>query len=111
MSELTLDIDGQLLRFTAGNTAAATVQWPPTRLASQVKVLTSPASTPMMFEGTWALFRMFDRFEVQATGQSERFQVVMNIDGKRARLEVMASSALNPFRLREIQQFRCPGAL
>jgi type VI secretion system protein ImpL len=48
---------------------------------------------------------------VQASGQSERFQVVMNIDGKKARLEVIASSAFNPFRLREIQQFRCPGSL
>ncbi len=111
MSELTLDIDGQVLRFTAGNTASSTVQWPPVRLASQVKLQTNPAGTPMVFEGTWALFRMFDRFDVQSTGQSERFQVVMNLDGKKARLEVMASSALNPFRLREIQQFRCPGSL
>ncbi|HET6787802.1 MAG TPA: type VI secretion IcmF C-terminal domain-containing protein, partial [Aquabacterium sp.] len=111
LKELSLDIDGQVIKFVPGNTAAATVQWPPVRLASQVKVMTLPASSPLMFEGTWALFRLFDRFDVQSTGQSERFQVLMNIDGKRARLEVIASSAFNPFRLREIQQFRCPGAL
>ena len=35
----------------------------------------------------------------------------MNLDGKRARLEVTASSVFNPFRLREMQQFRCPAAL
>jgi type VI secretion system protein ImpL len=54
---------------------------------------------------------MFDRFEVQTSPQPERFQVVLNLDGKKARLEVIASSAFNPFRLREMQQFRCPGAL
>jgi len=111
MSEMTIDIDGQAMRFVPGNTSAFTVNWPPSKLASQVKVVTVPSSTPMVFDGTWALFRMFDRFEVQTTGQSERFQVVMNIEGKRARIEVIASSALNPFRLREIQQFRCPGSL
>ena len=54
---------------------------------------------------------MFDRFEVLPSAQPERFQVVLNLDGKKAKLEVIASSAFNPFRLREIQQFRCPGSL
>jgi len=111
LKELSLDIDGQVIKFVPGNTTAATIQWPPVRLASQVRVSTVPASTPQVFEGTWALFRLFDRFEVLPSAQSERFQVVMNLDGKRARLEVIASSAFNPFRLREMQQFRCPGAL
>jgi type VI secretion system protein ImpL len=111
LKELTLDVDGQLIKFTPGNTAASTIQWPPTRLASQVKVITVPAGTPQTFDGTWALFRLFDRYEVQSTGQSERFIVVMNLDGKKAKLEVTASSAFNPFRLREMQQFRCPSSL
>ncbi len=111
LKELNIDIDGTVIKFTPGNTAASTVNWPPVRLASQVKVSTVPAGNTQVFDGTWALFRLFDRFEVQPSGQPERFQVVMNLDGKKARLEVIASSAFNPFRLREIQQFRCPGAL
>jgi type VI secretion system protein ImpL len=35
----------------------------------------------------------------------------MVIDGKKARFEVIANSVFNPFRLKEIQQFRCPGSL
>ncbi len=111
IKELDLDIDGQVIKFLPGNTAASTVQWPPTRLASQVKLSTVPAGSTLVFEGSWALFRLFDRFEVQTSPQPERFQVVLNLDGKKARLEVIASSAFNPFRLREMQQFRCPGAL
>lgn len=111
LKEMVLDIDGQPLKFVAGNTTPVTVQWPSARVASQIRLSTTPAGTPLVFDGPWALFRMFDRFEVQPTAQPERFTVAMNLDGKRARLEVTASSVFNPFRLREMQQFRCPGSL
>lgn len=111
LKELQLDIDGQIIKFQPGNTTPATVQWPPTRLASQIRLTTVPAGTPQVFDGTWALFRLFDRFEIKHSPQPERFQVIINADGRKARLEVIAGSAFNPFRLREIQQFRCPGAL
>jgi type VI secretion system protein ImpL len=54
---------------------------------------------------------LFDRFDVQTTAQPEKFSVTLNLDGKRVRLEVIANSVMNPFRMREIQQFRCPAAL
>lgn len=111
LKEITLDIDGQVQKFSAGNTTPITVSWPSTRVASQIKLATNPPGTPLTFDGPWALFRLFDRFEVQPTAQPERFVVAMNLDGKRARLEVTAGSAFNPFRLREVQQFRCPGSL
>ena len=111
LKEITLDIDGVATKFTAGNTTPVTVQWPSARVASQIKLSSTPGTTVMTFDGPWALFRMFDRFEVQPTAQPERFTVAMNLDGRRARLEVTASSVFNPFRLREIQQFRCPGSL
>jgi len=111
LKEIALDIDGVVTKFVAGNTTPATVQWPSARVASQIKVTGSPGTTTLTFDGPWALFRMFDRFEVQPTAQPERFTVAMSLDGRRARLEVTASSVFNPFRLREIQQFRCPGSL
>jgi type VI secretion system protein ImpL len=111
LKEVMLDIDGQALKFVAGNTTPTTVTWPSARVASQIKLSTNPAGTPLTFDGPWALFRLFDRFDVQPTAQPERFTVVMNLDGKRTRLEVTASSVFNPFRLKEMQQFRCPGSL
>ena len=110
LQEIDLDIDGQVLKLTP-NGPPVTVQWPSTRVASQIKLSTVPAGTPLTFEGSWALFRLFDRFDVQATAQPERFVVPLVLDGKRARLEVTSSSVFNPFRLREVQQFRCPGSL
>jgi type VI secretion system protein ImpL len=111
LKEIVLDIDGQALKFVAGNTTPVTVNWPSARVASQIKLSTNPAGTPILFDGPWALFRLFDRFDVQPTAQPERFTVALNLDGKRARLEVTASSVFNPFRLKEMQQFRCPGSL
>ena len=112
LKELTLDIDGQATRFVAGNATPATLTWPGRGVGSQIKLTTVPAgATAMAFEGPWALFRMFDRFEIQPSGRPERFTVVMNLDGRHAKLEVTASSVFNPFRMREILDFRCPGAL
>jgi type VI secretion system protein ImpL len=65
----------------------------------------------MVFEGPWALFRLIGQFEVQPSAQPERFVVVINQEGRQAKLEVIAASALNPLRLREMAAFRCPQAL
>ncbi len=110
LKEIGIDVGGGLgVRFASGNTAPQAVQF--NGVSQQVKVLTNPPGTPLLFDGPWALFRMFDRFELQPGAQPERFTVAMNLDGKRARMEVNANSVFNPFRLREIQNFRCPGNL
>ncbi|TAL19322.1 MAG: type VI secretion system membrane subunit TssM [Aquabacterium sp.] len=111
MKDLTIDIDGTQLKYTLGNTQAQTVNWPSQRVASQIKVTTSGGGTGLSFDGPWALFRLFDRFEVQPSSQPERFVVIVTVDGKRARLEVIANSAINPLRMREVAQFRCPDSL
>jgi type VI secretion system protein ImpL len=54
---------------------------------------------------------MIGQSEVQASPQPERFTVLLNVDGHKAKLEVISASALNPLRLREMQAFRCPEAL
>jgi type VI secretion system protein ImpL len=107
--ELVLDVDGQALKFVAGNTAAQTFTWPGARVASQIKL--SMGGAPQLFEGPWALFRMIGQHEVQASPQPERFTVVINLEGRKAKLEVIAASALNPLRLREMQAFSCPAGL
>ena len=107
--ELVLDVDGQSMKFAAGNTAAQTFAWPSARVASQIKL--SLGGTPQLFEGPWALFRMIGQNEVQASPHPERFTVLVNVEGRKAKLEVISASALNPLRLREMQAFRCPEAL
>jgi type VI secretion system protein ImpL len=54
---------------------------------------------------------MFDRAQINSTAQPEKFIVTFNIEGRKARFEVVTSSVQNPFRLRELDQFHCPGRL
>jgi len=42
------------------------------------------------------------------TPQAERFLVTFNINGRKAQFQLITSSVQNPFRLRELEQFRCP---
>jgi type VI secretion system protein ImpL len=110
LKDLTLDIDGQAQKLALG-APSVILTAPSPRNASQLRLTTNLGGAPLQFEGPWALFRLFDRFEVQPTAQAEKIVVVMNFDGKRARLEVTAGSVFNPFRMREVQQFRCPSSL
>jgi len=112
LKELVLDIDGQVQKLTSGGPPVS-ITWPSQRLASQIKLSTGlgNAGTLAMFEGPWALFRMIDRFEILPSAVPEKFTLVMNLDGKRARVDVIAASVFNPFQMREVKQFRCPAAL
>ncbi|MDR5806860.1 type VI secretion system membrane subunit TssM [Caballeronia sp. LZ019] len=111
----TLDIDGQILTYAHGPQVPATVQWPGARGSGRVSLqLTPPPSngaSNLVFEGPWALFRMFDRVDVQPTGQPERFVVTFDIEGRKARFEVTANSVENPFRLADLRAFSCPERL
>ncbi len=112
LKELDIDVDGQVQKLTPGG-PSITVNWPSQRVASVIRLSTGlgSAGPQVSTEGPWALFRLFDRFQVQPSSVPEKFSVILNLDGKRARLEVLAASVFNPFQMREIKQFRCPAAL
>ena len=112
LKELIFDIDGQVQKLTSSGPSIS-IAWPSARLASVIRMTTGLGSAGplVMTEGPWALFRLFERFTIEPGGVPEKFSVIMNLDGKRARLEVIAASVFNPFQLREIKQFRCPAAL
>ncbi len=112
LKELVLDVDGQVSKLSAGGQSVA-ISWPSQRVAVQIKLSTGlgDAGPKALFEGPWALFRLFDRYEVQPSAAPEKFSLVMNLDGKKAKVDVIAASVFNPFQMKEVKQFRCPAAL
>ena len=64
-----------------------------------------------MFEGPWALFRMFARAQIEQGSQPEKFRASFTIDDRRIQFDVTTASVQNPFRLNELQAFRCPTGL
>ncbi|WP_233888771.1 type VI secretion system membrane subunit TssM [Paraburkholderia flagellata] len=113
--QLALDVDGQVLTYAHGPQVATTIQWPGTRGSGRVSLQLTPpptsSATNLMFEGPWALFRMFDRLEIEPTQQPERFFVTFDVEGRKARFEVTANSVENPFRLADLHAFSCPAQL
>jgi type VI secretion system protein ImpL len=114
ITQFVLDVYGQVVRYSHGPQIPASVQWPGPRGSQQVRVQLTPASTGasgLVTEGPWALFRLFDRLQLEPGAVPERFRATFNIDGRRATFELTTSSVRNPFRLRELEEFSCPSRL
>ena len=115
ITQFILDVDGQLVKYSHGPQVPISVQWPGPRGSSQVRLQISTASAGVMsgqvFEGPWALFRMFDRVKIQQSTQPEKFFVTFNIDGQKVKFEIITNSVQNPFRLHELEQFSCPSRI
>ncbi len=115
ITQFILDIDGQLVKYSHGPQVPISIQWPGPRGSTQVRLQISPAQqqgvSGQVFEGPWALFRMFDNVQINPSPQPEKFSAIFNINGKIAQFEVTTSSVQNPFRLQELKEFRCPSKL
>ena len=112
LREITIDIDGQIVRYAHGPQIPAAVQWPGPRGTGVVRVMAQPAgSTGLVAEGPWALYRLFDRVSIQPGASPEKFRAIFDIDGRKAVFDVTTSSVRNPFRLPELRGFQCPQGL
>ena len=112
VDQLSLDFDGQVFRYAHGPQLPNRVTWPGSRGSNQVRLTLSNRSSGEKYlvkNGPWALFRLFDEGEVRPGSSPERFVVALSIEGKRVVLDVTANSVQNPFRLRELASFSCPG--
>ena len=106
------EADGQVITFEHGTAAIPrTIQWPGPTGTPQVRLQVLPSSTDLVFEGAWALHRLFDRATIEPLGGPDKFRATFDFDGKSVRIEVTASSVQNPFRMPELQSFRCPVTL
>ena len=113
--QFNLDMDGQVLKYAHGPSVPQQMRWPGTRGSNQIRIQVSPSTASgasgLLFEGPWAIFRMFDRAQVQPSSQPERFRSTFKIDGRPIVFDVTTSSVQNPFRLDALRSFRCPSRL
>ena len=92
------------IAFKAGNARKA-VKARKAEIGGQSK---AGGSSGQVFDGPWALFHLFDKAHINRSSQPEKFGVTFNIGGRKAYFDVVSGSVQNPFRLRELDQFRCP---
>ena len=109
-----LNIEGQELLYQHGPEQISQFQWPGVNSSAGVRLVfeTLDGKQVSRFkEGSWALFRMFDEFNIERTALPEKFNLTVQVEGLSARFELRAASVNNPFGLTEYQSFRCPEAL
>ena len=104
-------LDGQVVTYSHGPQVPVQMQWPGTG-PKQVRLSFQPQSpnSTIVKDGPWAFFRLIDEGQLAAMGP-ERFQITFNVGGHSATFEIRAGSVLNPFSLKELHRFRCPGKI
>ncbi|MFO1320986.1 MAG: type VI secretion system membrane subunit TssM [Burkholderiales bacterium] len=105
---VSLDYDGEAIKLSAAQPVAR-VRWPSQKPLPVAKLYLSPAGQQVTADGNWALFRLFDRATRDAGGPADRIRLTYQIDGKNVVVEVRGTSIFNPFFLRELSSFQCPG--
>jgi type VI secretion protein IcmF len=111
ITDFTLDVDGQIVKYSHGPQVPTSITWPGPRNSGQVRTQLLPnvsGSSGSLVEGPWALHRLFDKAQITQGSSPEKLMVALNLDGRRIVLEVTSSSVQNPFRLRQIREFNCP---
>ncbi|EHX6248656.1 type VI secretion system membrane subunit TssM [Salmonella enterica subsp. enterica serovar Mikawasima] len=112
ITELVIDIDGQVLRYAHGPDRPLKVTWPGPRNGSMAEITASPRirqdTSTLLTGGPWALFHLLDVGKVQETAVRGRQLVEYDFDGRRVVLEITAGRDFNPVSRELLQNFSCP---
>jgi type VI secretion system protein ImpL len=109
---LNLNIGGQTIRYDHGPQVSSSITWPKDG-GSQIRLTLMPfiqnGVNDVTESGLWALHRLFERHgEIRPGAAPDVFNVVFSVGGRTAAFEVRPTSVHNPFRLPELNSFRCP---
>jgi len=105
---LTLDVDGQMLRYSHGPQAVQIMTWPGPGGTNQVRMqlgLANGSTSTLVTNGAWALNRFFDKARISPGGGSLSRQATFTVDGHQVTLEFAPNSIRNQFQL---PRFSCP---
>ena len=106
----TLDVGGQTLSYAHGPVRPTTMVWPAPGDGG-VRLDLEPSNAPALtYPGPWAPFRLFDHGNI-FNRTRDGFTVSLIVGTRTVSFQVKSDAALNPFTLRDLRQFRCPGAL
>ena len=113
VSRFFLDLGGQQITYSHGPIKTIPLRWPgPERYEVRIRfdpLLSGPSG--LTEDGPWAWFRMLEQAALSPTDDPERFTLAFQVGDRRARYELLAGSAFNPFGLEELKAFSCPQRL
>ena len=112
-TQTVISVDGQTLTYNAGQAVrVADLQWTGASGQARLEFLPPVSGSPSQFDetGSWAWFKILDQAQIQPMN-SGSFRVTFQLGGRQAVYELRTASGSNPFRLRELEGFRCPEQL
>ena len=111
-SQVSLELDGASVTYAHGPARPTQITWPGPNRMQDVRLVfdpPSPGSSGVLTEsGPWAVFRLFGRGTLSQASLPGRYALSFALDKRRAVFELRPASALNPFGLGVLQDFRCP---
>ena len=113
VKEVLLDIGGQRVVYRHGPVRSIPASWPSPEGGLTVRVLFIDASGrqfSMSEDGPWAWMRMLDRARVSRVAD-DRYSVAFWHGPYKAVFEMRASSVINPFLVKGLEEFSCPEKL
>ena len=112
LTQLNLDIDGQQLALRQDGLQSMLLQWPSGKNTGRASAQFDPPATAqgaaLDASGPWALLHLLDAGRLEPTAQPDRYTLTLASAGRRAVLELDATSVVNPLRRAPLEQFRCP---
>ncbi|WP_448101492.1 type VI secretion system membrane subunit TssM [Luteibacter jiangsuensis] len=111
LSRLTVEVDGQVFEYKAGETVApVAMHWPgPKPGLTRISAwdATGRALPVLVYPGPWGLFHALDAAALQRRTDT-RFGATFNFGDARAVVDIEAASVRNPFGDSSVRRFRCP---
>ena len=114
VAKFTLNLNGQTNTYRHGPTVTKQFQWPGPDSTGNVRLVFMSLNGQLSShtdEGPWAWFRTLDKAEIEQKSLADRYLITLAVSGARMRYELYARSVVNPFRLAELEKFRCPDNL
>jgi type VI secretion system protein ImpL len=110
--QVTLDIAGTTVTATHGPQRSTQIIWPDTSQAKPARLVFDPPtanpSSALQENGPWAIFRLFSRGNLQRGSAQDHYVLTFRVGNRTVAFDLHASTGLEPFTTRVLQDFRCP---
>lgn len=113
ITDLIMDIDGQVQRYIHGPVASWSVEWPGPRGGLRAEMIANPRvkneSSKVSMQGPWAIFRLIDAGKSNSTASTGKTAWEYEFDGRRTQLEINTGVQGRVINNDLLKGFKCPG--
>jgi type VI secretion system protein ImpL len=115
ITELIIDLDGQIQRYSHGPVQALSVTWPGPKGGLSVEITANPKVRPdtssMTAKGPWSILRLLERGKLSSSASANKAILELAFDGRKASLDISSSAGVSLLNAELLKNFRCPARI